>query len=219
MSISITALPNFNVSNQAACTELCDYLQSEATDYFSSVSVISDGGNYRVACVYQGVEVISMYCNVSSRDIRTLQLCNGVGFANYWPFQTYPKVYKSSKGIFFPTGNFGGRWVFKNNRGETVVASDWWNTSTNGGMAFGDCKNSSAFYRPYTGSSIANIVSASTKTAQINSLCPVVFGDCETYVSGVYWLAFKEEGISANPAVIEINGKQYVTNGIIAMEE
>ena len=219
MAISITTMANFNVSNQAACTELCDYLQSEASDYFSSVSVINASGTYHVACVYQGVEVMSMYCNISSSGTKTLQLCNGVGLVNYWSFQTYPKVYKSSKGIFFPTGGFGGRWVFKNNRGETVVASDWWDTSTNGGMAFGDCKNSNAFYRPYTGSNTANIVSASTKTAQINSLCPVVFGDCETHVNGVYWLAFKEESIPATPAVIEINGKQYVTNGIIAMEE
>ena len=112
MAISITTLPNFNVSNLAACTELCDYLQSEATNYFSSVSVKNDDANgaYRVACIYEGVEVLSLYAKTStSSPQRVFRLCNGVTASNYWASQTYPKVYKSSKGIFLPTGGFGGR--------------------------------------------------------------------------------------------------------------
>lgn len=202
---------NFSGATQAAnAPEVLSWLQANASEYFDAIEADA-GGN--ISCKIGETTVILFGFDGSTPS--KLTLLNGTSITHYEHNDRFTYAYKTSKGIYLNSFNFGSVFITTSDMGTTAIAWHFKAAPDFYGYTFADFTHSSEFYAPITGNwdnSRINWVHAASLTA----LTPVIFGGT-TYSPNLYLLTFSEYYLLKCNFTIGLT--QYTSDGVLALVE
>lgn len=202
---------NFSGATQAAnAPEVLSWLQANASEYFDTIEADA-GGN--ISCKIGEITVILFGFNGSTPS--KLTLLNGTSITHYEHNDRFTYAYKTSKGIYLNSFNYGSVFITTSDKGTTSVAWNFKTNEDNYGYLFADFAYSTGFYRPVYGS--WNVSRSSwTRAASLTALTPVIF-DGVTYSPNLYLLTFSEYYLLKCNFTIGLT--QYTSDGVLALVE
>lgn len=208
--------------------EVLSYLQTNATDYFDSITA-DEGGN--VSCIIDGVTVL--YLGFDGTAVTSISLANGTSVSATDSGTTYyTKAYKTSNGIMLVDAGGRNIVICKSNHDTTSIIACIRSgsiSSTSHYLYFGDIANNATWYHPLSSKSTAKYVRDSyvmVYAAEFTSLTNVILGDGGTLAKNVYMTSpytEREASAAGSPNIIvqqlTINNKNYLYDGLIAIED
>ena len=195
-----------STTGDAMASEIAAWLTANASDFFDEIEA---SGGPRVLCYIDGVSAVRINTDTSGtsyisakNDKYTELAANGTN----WRYGV-----KTSKGIAVYNASGDYRYCImatKSNEGTVSLAM----TGTNI-YACADFDKSSDLVDFKTPTRVDNTWVKSGKTV----LAPIVNANSLTYADGLYLQVFSQyPGVEG---IITINGKQYYTDGVLALEE
>lgn len=224
MSIIKTTFTGSTLNAQK--TEVLNYLQANAADYFDEITADSNGN---ISCMVG--ETTALLIGMDGATQRKVTLANGsyiaVGSAqdtNWSTLFRYGK--KTSKGVMLITaaGTKQGAttgpiilFITKNETGDTCILGtmpkDAYNTPT---TYFGaDIKNDASIYA-YISEVAWSARSQLSRSAPVTALTPAIFSGSH-YAPNVFLATFNQ--FSLTEADLSINGVSYATDGVMALQD
>lgn len=201
---------NFSGTSQATNKgEVLTWLQENATEFFDTIEADS-GGN--ISCKIGNTTVILF--GFSGSTASRLTLLNGTSVTHEYTTDRFTYAYKTSKGIYLNSFDYGSVFITKSNSGTTAVAWNFKNGS-NYGYIFADFTYNTDFYKPVAGS-WAYSRETWTRAAALTSLTPVVLGGT-TFAPDLYILTFSEYYLLK--CNFQIGLTQYTSDGVLALVE
>jgi hypothetical protein len=192
-----------STTGDAMASEIAAWLTANASDFFDEIKVV-DGP--KVHCYIDGVSAVSINTGTGGTSyvsIKNDKYVDGGFWGTGWLYGV-----KTSKGIAVSHSGHYCIMVTKSNEGTVSLAIK--DTSI---YACADFDKSSDFVKFNQPTKVSSTWIQSGKTV----LAPVVNANALTYADGLYLQVFSQypnvEGI------ISINGKQYYTDGVFALEE
>lgn len=202
---------NFSGITQAAnAPEVLSWLQANASEYFDTIEADA-GGN--ISCKIGETTVILFGFDGSTPS--KITLLNGASITHYEKNDRFTYAYKTSKGIYLDSYNYGSVFITTSDKGTTAVAWNFKTDNNNYGYSFADFTYSTGFYRPDYGSWDASR-SVWTRAASLTALTPVIFGGT-TYSPNLYLLTFSEYYLLKCNFTIGLT--QYTSDGVLALVE
>lgn len=208
--------------------EVLSYLQTNATDYFDSITA-DEGGN--VSCIINGVTVL--YLAFDGTAVTSISLANGTSVsATATGTKYYTKAYKTSNGIMLVDADGRTIVICKSNDDTTSIIAcirSGSSSSTSHLLYFGDIANNATWCRPLSGKGSGRTVRDSyimAFEAEFTSLTNVILGDGGTLAKNVYMTSpYTERDASTSSSSditvqqLAINNKNYLYDGLIAIED
>jgi hypothetical protein len=201
MAIEKTVFTNSGGVDHAS--EIVAWLTANASDFFDTIETNPDG---HILCKIDGGMAIKINMNV--RDKAAVRIKNGslktINSTSYeWRYGV-----KTSKGIAVYNTDGFCIMATKSNEGTVSVA-----LKEGTQYSCADYDNSTKFVTFNSPVIVDNTWIKSFKT----SLAPIVNAKALTYADGLYLQVFSQyPGVEG---IITINGKQYYTDGVLALEE
>ena len=208
----------------ANCTEVYDFLEEYAADFFTS---ITKSGSKAITCVAAGVTALflSFDDDIYSQSV---ELANGQTVENYTRTGTYgSKVirygYATTHGVMLVDTANEIIVITKSSADTTAIIAMLTpaNSDPAFGLYFGDIENDSVWYKPKSNGADA----AALRTlhmidgaASLTTLTPVVLGNGGTYAPHVFITSYSENGGITSPKKLTVAGKEYIYDGLFALE-
>lgn len=224
MSIEKTVFTKTHTNYTEATSEMISWFQNNAADYFDTFYTSSDD----FSCVINNVEVLKFTPSSGGRDM--FKVCSGAGFAAGTSSTFYyPEVYKTDNGIvlFRKDGSdnlAGSLFITKSTSGDPLAVAAVGRSSGISDWVYFvmDFKNGDQLLKYWIkDSDIAtyeNLRKGACIQTGVTVLCPLIFGTLGNYSNGLYYAPFNQNPYTAG-SIIELNGKKYVFDGLIALEE
>ena len=194
-----------SATGEEMASEIAAWLTANASEFFDKIETITDNGIH-VYCFIDDVRAVDI--NTGNSGAGSVSIKNGKYVAgSFWGTGWLYGV-KTSKGIAVYHRGHYCIMVTKSNEGTVSLAM----TGTNI-YACADFDKSSDLVDFKTPTRVDNTWVKSGKTV----LAPIVNANSLTYADGLYWQVFSQyPGVEG---IITINGKQYYTDGVLALEE
>jgi hypothetical protein len=194
-----------SATGDAMATEIAAWLTANASDFFDEIEVVSGP---RVYCNIDGVRAVDI--NTSNDGASSVSIKNGIYSVGNFIGTGWLYGIKTSKGIALYHTSRGCFMATKTNEDTVSVAVK--NISSGTQYACADFDNSSNFVTFSAPTRVGSNWIQSGKTV----LAPIVNANALTYADGLYLQVYSQypnvEGI------FTINGKQYYTDGVLALE-
>ncbi len=227
MSIIKTVFTGSTLAAQQS--ELLNYLETNATDYFDEISADSSGN---ISC-YVG-ETVALLIGMDGTTARRVTLTNGtyveltsVTTASNPRSALFKCGKKTANGILLVAAssmigsyNAGSTTIFitRNENNETCILGYFQETNNQSSTAtyfFADIKNDNSIFKPLTNTTYSNL-SQLSRSAPMTALTPVIFNGGH-YAPKAFVTTFNQFALTE--ADLSINGKSYTTDGVIALED
>ena len=185
--------------------EINDWLAVNASEFFDKIERTYDSG-WRVHCFIGNVIAVNIYADGGSSNGSSVYIKNG----NYKVATTTGWLYgiKTSKGIALRSAEGCCYAICKTNEDTVSVA-----LRESATYACADFDKSSDFVTFNAPSIVDSTWIQSGKTV----LTPIVNANALTYADGLYLQVFSQ--YPNVDGIFTINGKQYYTDGVLALEE
>lgn len=206
------------------CTEVYNFLEEYAADYFVSMSL--GHVNQSISCVTGGTT--ALFLSFDAAEKQSIQLSNAQKVANADYTGTYgSKVirygYATPYGIMLVDTANEIIIVTKSNEDTTAIIAMLTPGSSDPayGLYFGDIENDSVWYKPKSNGTDAAALRALHMidgAASLTTLMPVVLGNGGTYAPHVFIASYSENGSITTPKKLTVAGKDYIYDGLFALE-
>jgi hypothetical protein len=186
-------------------SEIAAWLTANASEFFDRIETITDNGIH-VYCFIDDVRAVDINTGssgASSVSIKNGKYVDGGFYSTGWLYGV-----KTSKGIAVYHSGHYCIMVTKSNEGTVSLATK--DTST---YACADFDKSSDFVKFNQPTKVSSSWIQSGKTV----LAPIVNANALTYADGLY-LQVSSQYPNVD-GIFTINGKQYYTDGVLALEE
>lgn len=189
--------------------EILDWLQTNATDYFDTISADADGN---ITC-YVG-DIPALFLPYDSAKKLKVTIANDDSFQDYYAGEVvFSTIYYSEYGIMLKSANWTIA-ISKNNIGHTVIVfpSQSGSANTTIGYRFADIVDGVAITTTFGESS--DYKETISKTTPMTAIIPTVFDSgyyCENLVLTIY---SEYPGISG---ILSIGDTQFGYDGAIAL--
>lgn len=204
--------------------EVYNFLNEYAADYFDDIS--NNESAEDVTCITAGVIALTLCFGNATKT--KIALANGTNVVNADYDGTYgQKVirygYATPYGVLLADTSNGITIITKSSANKTAIITMLTPTSSSPayGLYFGDIVSNSAWYKPKSnGADIAALraLHMIDGAASLTTLTPVVLGNGGTYAPHVFVTSYSENGGITSPKKLTISGKEYVYDGLFALE-
>lgn len=194
-----------SATGEEMASEIAAWLTANASEFFDRIETITDNGIH----VYGFIDdVRAVDINTGNSGAGSVSIKNGKYVAgNFWGTGWLYGI-KTSKGIAVYHSGHYCIMVTKSNEGTVSLATK--DTSI---YACADFDKSSDFIKFNPPTKVSSSWVQSGKTV----LAPVVNANALTYADGIYLQVFSQ--YPNVDGIFTINGKQYYTDGVLALEE
>lgn len=208
----------------ANCTEVYDFLEEYAADFFTSIT--KSGSGKAITCVAAGVT--ALFLSFDAADKQSIQLSNAQKVANADYTGTYgTKVYRygyaTPYGVMLVDTANEIIIITKSSADTTAIIAMLTPVSSDPafGLYFGDIENDSAWYKPKsngTDAAALRTLHMIDGAASLTTLTPVVLGNGGTYAPHVFLTSYSENGGITTPKKLTVADKEYIYDGLFALE-
>lgn len=218
MAIVKTIFVNTTLSGQK--TELLEYLQANASDYFDEIAADASGN---ISCKVGNTIALLIGMDGTTKRRVILSSGNYIETAGTGAI-TAPFKYgkKTANGLLLRTDvielngtNVGAMYIFicKNENGDTCIFGDFKTGMSSGGSTTyftADIKNDSTILKLIDGDS-TSARSSLSKSATVTALTPLIFSNGH-YAPKAFFGTFNQYALTE--CDLNINGKSYVSDGV-----
>ena len=206
------------------CLEVYNFLEEYAADYFVSMSL--GYGDQSISCVTGGIT--ALFLSFDAADKQKIQLSNAQSVTNAEYTGTYgTKVYRygyaTPYGVMLVDTANEIIIITKSSADTTAIIAMLTpvNSSPAFGLYFGDIENNSVWYKPKsngTDTAALRTLHMVDGAASLTTLTPVVLGNGGTYAPHVFITSYSENGGITTPKKLTVADKEYIYDGLFALE-
>lgn len=222
--MAITKVTFTGTSWTGNCRDVYNFLTEYATDYFTQISISQ--GEDEIYCVAHGGLALNL--SFDGTDYQRFLLANMQTVANATftgdsGSKTYVYGYATPYGVLLRDTAGETIFITKSNEDTTVIVGMLTPTESSPiyALYFGDIANNVTWYKPKGNAATVAALRAAHMVdgaANLTTLTPVVLGNGSTYAPHLFITSYSENGDISVPKKLIVDNKEYIYDGLLALE-